>query len=111
MIFGLFAIPVLSVTSVALAADVASTTDPTAALVGIPATLAGLVTGALVFRLARVAHSGAVAVRAVFAALFVGVDHLVVSAAGAFLADAIRRPALVLVPARVGRRGPPVLRR
>jgi hypothetical protein len=111
MILGLLAIPVFSVTSVALVADVASTTDPTAAVVGIPATLAGLLMGALVFRLARVARSGAIAVRAIFTAMFADVDRLVVSATDALVADAALRPAHVLVPSRVGRRGPPGARR
>ena len=111
MILGLLAIPVFSVSSVALVADVASTTDPTAAVVGIPATLAGLLMGALVFRLARVARSGAIAVRAIFTAMFADVDRLVVSATDALVADAALRPAHVLVPARVGRRGPPGSRR
>ena len=108
MILGLFAIPVLSVSSAALLADVASTTDPAAAAVGIPATLAGVVMGALVFRLARVAHTGAIAVRAILSAgraqayrLLVGVSHPVVGTMGTW-------PAPVLVPARVGRRGPPL---
>lgn len=111
MILGLLAIPVFSVTSVALLADVASTTDPTAAVVGVPATLAGLVMGALVFRLARVARSGAIAVRAILTAVFADVDRLIVSTTDALVADAAMRPALVLVPASVGRRGPPASRR
>jgi len=111
MILGLLAIPVFSVTSVALLADVASTTDPTAAVVGVPATLAGLVMGALVFRLARVARSGAIAVRAILTAVFADVDRLVVAATDALVADATPRPARVLVPSRVGRRGPPTSQR
>ena len=107
MILGLLAIPVLSVTSVALVADVASTTNPVAPAVGVPATLAGLMAGAAVFRLARAVHSGTVAVRAMFAALRGAVDRQVLAVATVLVPGATIRPARVLVPSRVGRRGPP----
>lgn len=107
MILGLLAIPVLSVTSAALVADAASSTDPVAAVVGIPATLGGLLMGALVFRLARVVHSGAVALRAHLLGAGVGALGVVAEAVRPRSVSAERRPSLVLVPARVGRRGPP----
>lgn len=110
MILGLFAIPFLSVTGAALLADVASTTDPAAAAIGIPATLGGVVMGALVFRLARAARSGAVALRAVLARLGGG-DRFVGATSRQVLTVVGLRPAPVLVPARVGRRGPPLSRR
>lgn len=108
MILGLLAIPVASVTTVALLADVASTTDPAAAMAGIPATLGGLVMGALVFRLGRAAYSGAVALRAIVLAHTADVRPAVAHGWRSLVAGAEVRPALVLVPARVGRRGPPV---
>jgi hypothetical protein len=108
MIFGLLAIPILSVSSAALLADVASTTDPAAAVVGIPATLGGLVMGALVFRLARVAHSGAVAVRAVLLRLAGDARLLVDRVSRPSSPGAAMRPALLLVASRQGQRGPPV---
>lgn len=111
MILALLAIPVLTVTSVALVADVASTTNPVAAAVGVPATLAGLMAGAVVFRLARVVHSGSVAVRALFAALRGEVDRQVLALSAPLVAGVTRRPAPLLVPSRVGRRGPPRIRR
>lgn len=111
MILGLLAIPVVSVSSVALLADVASTTDPTALVVGIPATLGGLVMGALVFRVARAVHSGAVAVRALLSVVAVGADRLVDLVVPGIVERRSVRPVLVLMPARVGRRGPPVSRR
>jgi hypothetical protein len=111
MIFGLVAIPVLSVTSAALVADVASTTDPAAAAVGIPATLGGVVMGALVFRLARVACSGAVTLRALLLARPAAGRRLVAEVSHAVAPIAVLRPAPVLVPTRVGRRGPPQLSR
>lgn len=111
MILGLLAIPFLSVTAVSVLADVASTTDPTAALVGVPATLGGVLSGGLVVRLVRAAHSGAVALGAVLATLARGAHRPDVSAARPMPASATLRPAVVMVPARVGRRGPPYLRR
>ena len=110
MIFGLLAIPFLSVTSVALVADVASTTDPTAAAVGIPATLFGVLVGSLVFRLARAARSGAVALRDGLVAA-AGAAPRIPEVAQPLMAGVSPRPQLVLVPARVGRRGPPVFLR
>lgn len=107
MILGLVAIPFLSVSSVALAVDVASTTDPAAALIGIPATFGGVLMGALVFRLGRFVQSGAVALRrARFRALVPafgpgGIRSVCLSPVP------VARPALVFVPASVGRRGPP----
>lgn len=110
MIFGLLAIPVLSVTSVALLADVASTTDPAAALAGIPATLGGVATGVLVFRLARAAHSGAVALRAVVLRLCGDALQLLDRVNRPVSPGATARPALLLVSVRRGQRGPPVSR-
>lgn len=111
MILGLFAIPFLSVTTAALLADVASTTDPAAAAVGIPATLGGVVMGTLVFRLARAARSGAVALRAVLLSRLGGGDRFVGATSHRVVTIVGLRPAPVLVPARVGRRGPPPSRR
>lgn len=107
MILGLLAIPFLSVTGVALLADIASTTDPGSAAVGVPALLGGVVTAALVVRLARAVHSGTVALRA---ALLHAFDHgrvLSVATARPIVPSALLAPALLVVPAPVGRRGPP----
>jgi hypothetical protein len=110
MIFGLLAIPFLAVTSAALAADIASTTDPTAALIGVPATLIGVAFGVGILRLAAAMHSGAVAV---CAALLAAADR------GAAMIEPLRglrvptqavRPMPVLLPVSTGRRGPPFVR-
>jgi hypothetical protein len=107
MILGLFAIPFVTVSGVALFADVASTTDPAAAAVGIPAALGGVLVGGLVFHVARVMHSGAVALRgALLAAVEYHVAVVTDQVIGRVPRNAIR-PAVVLVPASVGRRGPP----
>lgn len=111
MILGLLAIPVLSVSSVALLADVASTTNPAAAVTGIPATLAGLLAGALMFRVARAARSGAVAAWAILAARVGEVDRHLLAVGETLVVGAAVRPVHVLVPSRVGRRGPPRFRR
>ncbi|MEM7140074.1 MAG: hypothetical protein AAF548_03515 [Actinomycetota bacterium] len=108
LILGLLAIPFVSVTSAALVADLASTTDPTAALVGIPATLGGVITAVLVSRLARSLQGGAVAVREALARAIRHAGGVVdiVSASLTPLARPVLQPAPV--PATVGRRGPPV---
>jgi len=111
MILGLLAIPILSVSSAAMLADVASTTDPAAAAVGIPATLGGVVMGALVFRLARVMRSGAVAIRAVITAAHARAERVLTSVSSPISLSSSLRPATVLVPTRVGKRGPPVVLR
>jgi hypothetical protein len=108
MILGLLAIPFVTVSGVAVSADVASTTDPAAAAIGIPALLGGVMVGALVFHVARVMHSGAVAL---CGALLAVIDHRVSAVADLMVRCAPRtaiRPAVVLVPASVGRRGPPL---
>jgi len=109
MILGLLAIPVLSVTSTAMVADVASSTDPATAAVGIPATLGGVVMGSLVFRLARAMHSGAIALRGFLFAAPPSATNLLEANSSRLPLVAMVRPALVLVPSRVGRRGPPVV--
>ena len=110
MIFGLLAIPFLAVTSTALAADAASTTDPAAALIGVPATLIGVAFGVGILRLAASVRSGAVAV---CTALLAAADR------GAAMAEPARglrvltltvRPMLVLLPVLTGRRAPPFVR-
>lgn len=111
MILGLLAIPVLSVTATALLADIASTTDPAAAAVGVPAVLGGVVTGALVFRLGRSIHSGVVDAWATLLAAFAAAVT-VVDATVAHLAPALgHRPGAAFIPADVGRRGPPFVSR
>lgn len=107
MILGLLAIPVLSVTSAALVADIASTTDPTAALVGIPATLGGVVTGALVLRVIRSVHTGAIAV---WHAVLTAIRHAGAAidlAVTALVVDDVRSARPAVAPVAVGRRGPP----
>ncbi|MDW3218919.1 MAG: hypothetical protein R8F63_09935 [Acidimicrobiales bacterium] len=111
MILGLLAIPVLSVTSTALVADIASTTDPAAALVGIPAVLGGVITGALVFRLARTLRSGVIDAWSTLLASLAPSISLVAPAPGWAPAAVAQRPRVAFVPAGVGRRGPPVVSR
>lgn len=111
MILALLAIPVVSVSSTALVADIASTTDPTAALIGVPATLGGVLTGVLVIRTIRSVRSGAAHL---WHAVLRAIRH-----AGAVL-DTVSAPLLpvepwsarpAVVPVAVGRRGPPVVSR
>lgn len=110
MIFGLLAIPFLAVTSTALAADIASTTDPTAALIGVPATLIGVAFGIGILRLAAAMRSGAVAV---CTALLAAADRgaaMTEPARGLRVPTLAVRPMLVLLPVSTGRRGPPFVR-
>ncbi|MEQ8839617.1 MAG: hypothetical protein RIB98_01440 [Acidimicrobiales bacterium] len=108
MILGLLAVPVLSVSSAAMLADVAATTDPASAAVGIPATLVGVLMGCVVFRLGRAVGSGVVALRTMLRALAPGSGSSAVAVADARRPSPFVRPAYLLVPAQVGRRGPPV---
>lgn len=108
MILGLLAVPVLSVTSAALVADMAAATDPTSAAIGVPATLGGVLMGSLVFRLVRAVRCGAVALRTVLRALGGGVDSGAAATLRPLVPGSFERPVLLLVPAQVGRRGPPV---
>lgn len=111
MILGLLAIPFLTVTATSLLADVASTTDPAAALTGVPAAFCGVLCGGLFLRLVRAAHSGAVALGARCASLASVAIRLVVVVPSPAPDAANLRPAVAMVPSRVGRRGPPTPRR
>ncbi len=97
MILGLLAIPFVTVSGVALFADVASTTDPAAATIGIPAALGGVLVGGLIFHVALVMHSGAVALRG---ALLATVERRVAEVTD----RAIRRVSRAAIRPRVGPR-------
>lgn len=111
MIFGLLAIPVFSVTSAALLVDIACTTDPAAAVAGIPAVFGGVITGALCFRLARSVHSGVADAWAMLLASVAAGLAAVTSGPRLRPSLGAPRPALAFVPAGIGRRGPPVVSR
>ncbi|MEZ5166614.1 MAG: hypothetical protein R2695_08995 [Acidimicrobiales bacterium] len=107
LLAGLLAIPFLSVTTATLVADVASTTDPRAAVIGIPATLIGLAIGLCVLRLARVAHDGAVAVCGALVRSWQQQLARTDLPAATVLPRREIQPSFVFVPAATGRRGPP----
>lgn len=107
LLAALVAIPFVSVTSVALLADVASTTDPMAMVVGIPALLVGVVAAYLSARVIRGMHNGAVALRVALRRLSAAVDAVVLQVATALRSPTEGRTDLLVAPVVVGRRGPP----
>ncbi|MDG2026187.1 MAG: hypothetical protein P8J50_03700 [Acidimicrobiales bacterium] len=111
MILGLLAIPFLSVTSVAIVADIASTTDPVAALIGIPATMFGAVVGALVLHLARSLQTGAVALWSALLRVTQEAGHVADSTAARLVPTRLLTARPAVVPVAVGRRGPPSVSR
>lgn len=108
LLAGLVAIPFASVTSVALLADVASTTDPVA-FVGIPALLAGVAAAYLAARAVRGVHRGAVLLRLALRSALATLESVADQALTSLRSPTAHRTDLVLVPLVVGRRGPPLL--
>jgi len=105
------AIPFVTVSGIAWSGDVASQTDPSVALAGTAAMLAGLVAGLLMRRLVctvdrRLRSVGRWLLRVGFPLREV---PAVPRAAQPLALGTGLAPRLVLLPAGVGRRGPPVL--
>ena len=110
LLAGVLAVPFASVTIAAQLGDIASTTDPRAALAGGLALLMGVALGFAARRLvATVDARVRSAVRLVAAALrpLPGAIVEIVRVAGRSL-DEATMPRLVFVPAESGRRGPPI---
>jgi hypothetical protein len=111
LILMLLAIPFASVTAAAVMADVASTTDPSVALAGLPASAGGVVVGLGVVRLARTVVAGARLVQVALLGLVRTVAGLLDGTATVSVVRPTSVPVPVFVPASTGRRGPPSSRR
>lgn len=108
-IAAIVAIPFAAVTVVSRVADVASGTDPREALAGAAALTGGVVMGLLVRRLVRsVEHRvRRIAHQLVLVARRLGEPVAAPRVPHALLTRLGLSPAVVFVPAEVGRRGPP----
>lgn len=109
-ILSIVSIPFAAVTSAAWLGDVASSTDPRDTAAGAVAMIGGLAMGMLVRRLLRSVEHG---VRSIASRVIVVARRLAQRPAAAVVPSGLRirlglAPALVFVPAQVGRRGPPV---
>lgn len=112
VIAALAAIPVLSVSAVALVSDIASGTDPARLWSGLVASAAGAVGGLLVVRLIRAVNAGLLSLSTAILRWFGSERSITVL--GRAIGPA-RRPVLAPVtataPGAVRRRGPPLVLR
>jgi hypothetical protein len=108
VIGGIAAIPFVSVTLVAVVADVASTSDPAAGFKGLAALAAGLVMGILVLRVIAAVRAGVSIARiAVERMVDQAIAELVIPVCRLAPVVGDRRPHVAFVPSEIGRRGPP----
>ena len=110
MLAGLFAIPFVSVTIAARLGEVASTTDPSAAIAGGAALVAGVTLGLFVRHLVAAVRDRVAGVVRLVAATLRPLPGVLVDTARFVwrVADGTTMPSHVFVPAETGRRGPPI---
>lgn len=110
MLAGLFAIPFASVTIAARLGDVASTTDPRAAIAGGIALFVGVALGLFVRHLVTTVHARFVGVVRFVAATLRPLPGVLADTARFVwrVADGTAMPSFAFVPSETGRRGPPV---
>lgn len=110
LLTGLFAIPFVSVTIAARLGDVASSTDPGAAVSGGIALVVGVVLGLHVRHLVATIHARVVGVVRFVSATLRPLPGVLADTARFVwrVADGSTRPSFVFVPAETGRRGPPI---